>query len=117
MKVLLDEDVPRRLKRELAAHDTATVVEMGWPGMKNGVLLGLAESAGFSVFVTCDRNIEHQQNVPARGLAIIVLAVPDKRWQTMLPLAAELLSLLSSNPEPGTLSAVGQWRAGRRRST
>ena len=38
MKVLLDEDMPRQIKQELADHDAWTVREMGWNGIKNGVL-------------------------------------------------------------------------------
>ncbi|HRJ42715.1 MAG TPA: hypothetical protein PL105_12595 [Caldilineaceae bacterium] len=36
MKVLLDECLPRRLKRELSGHPVSTVPEMGWVGVKNG---------------------------------------------------------------------------------
>lgn len=39
MRLLLDECVPRRLKRELPGHDVTTVSEAGWAGVKNGELL------------------------------------------------------------------------------
>lgn len=42
MRVLLDECVPRRLKRELVGHDVKTAPEMGWASKKNGALLALA---------------------------------------------------------------------------
>ena len=50
MRVLLDECLPRRLKRELVGHDAKTVPEMGWASKRNGELLALAaaESACFS---------------------------------------------------------------------
>lgn len=41
MQVLLDECVPRPLKRELPDYQVRTVVEMGWSGKKNGELLQL----------------------------------------------------------------------------
>ena len=41
MNVLLDECLPRRLKRELRDYEVATVPEMGWAGIKNGALLRL----------------------------------------------------------------------------
>ena len=41
MKVVLDECLPRKLKRALPGHDVATVPEMGWAGIKNGPLLRL----------------------------------------------------------------------------
>jgi hypothetical protein len=43
MRILLDECVHARLKRELSSHDVRTVREMGWDGIKNGKLLALAE--------------------------------------------------------------------------
>jgi hypothetical protein len=43
MKVLLDECVPRKLKREIGNHEVRTVTESGWSGLKNGELLSLAE--------------------------------------------------------------------------
>ena len=43
MRLLLDECVPKRLKRELLGHDVKTVQDMGWAGIKNGDLLKLAD--------------------------------------------------------------------------
>ncbi|MEN3329343.1 MAG: hypothetical protein V7638_4150 [Acidobacteriota bacterium] len=56
MKVLLDECVPRKLRREIANHEVRTVTESGWSGLKNGVLLALAE-VEFDVFLTVDQNL------------------------------------------------------------
>lgn len=53
MKVLLDECLPKKLKRELEGHTIITVPEQGWAGIKNGELLRLAE-AEFDVFITID---------------------------------------------------------------
>ncbi len=44
MRVLLDENVDRRLKRIFAEdHYVLTVVERGWSGKENGELLELAQ--------------------------------------------------------------------------
>jgi hypothetical protein len=37
VRVLLDECLPRRLKRELVGHDARTVPEMGWAS--NGIMV------------------------------------------------------------------------------
>jgi hypothetical protein len=63
MKVLLDEGVPRGLKRFLATHDCRTVSELGLGGTKNGELLRLAEENGFDVFLTLDQGLTYQQNL------------------------------------------------------
>ncbi len=56
MSILLDECLPRRLKREIGDHEVVTVPEMRWAGIKNGDLLRRAERE-FDVFVTVDQNL------------------------------------------------------------
>jgi predicted nuclease of predicted toxin-antitoxin system len=41
MKLLLDECLDWRLRRDLPGHEVKTVHEMGWDGIKNGRLLAL----------------------------------------------------------------------------
>jgi hypothetical protein len=36
MRVLLDEQLPRHLAREIGGHDVSTVQQRGWAGLKNG---------------------------------------------------------------------------------
>lgn len=54
MRVLLDECVPRRFRRELPQDEVRTVPEIGWASKENGKLLRLAQSR-FDVFVTTDQ--------------------------------------------------------------
>lgn len=54
MRVLFDECLPRRLKRDLVGHDVRTAPEMGWASKRNGELLALAVGQ-FEVFLTADR--------------------------------------------------------------
>jgi hypothetical protein len=49
MRVLLDECIPRKLKNEIPDHECQTVPEAGLAGLKNGLLLSLAEAAGFDL--------------------------------------------------------------------
>jgi hypothetical protein len=45
VRVLIDECLPRQLKVLLAEeHETATLPDSGWAGLKNGVLLRQADS-------------------------------------------------------------------------
>ena len=60
MRILLDECLPKRLKRDLTGHTARTVPEMGWAGKENGELLALA-TGQFDVFLTVDRNLSFQQ--------------------------------------------------------
>ncbi|MDT7604293.1 MAG: hypothetical protein QOF61_2290, partial [Acidobacteriota bacterium] len=78
MRVLLDECVPRKLRRELPEHEVLTVTERGWSGVKNGKLLALAESE-FDVFLTVDQNLKFQQNLQAFSISIILLIAKNNR--------------------------------------
>ena len=62
MRILLDECLPKRLKRDLVGHDARTVPEMGWASKRNGELLTLAES-DFDVFLTVNRNLSFNRTL------------------------------------------------------
>ncbi len=71
-RILLDECIDRRLVRELSGHEVRTASEMGWAGLDNGELLTRAEK-DFQVFITVDRNLTFQQNLPTFNIAILIL--------------------------------------------
>jgi hypothetical protein len=102
MRVLLDECLPRRLKRELHGHHVSTVPEMGWAGIKNGALLRLIQSSAIEVFITIDGNFPYQQNLRQITLSLIVLSAPDNTIETLRPLTPQLLVALQSI-QPGDL--------------
>ena len=104
MRVLLDECLPRRLKRELVGHDVRTAPEMGWASKANGELLALA-SVDFDVFLTSDRNLSHQQNLSTFDIAVIVLIAASNRIDDLRPLVPRVLEALTT-VRPGTVTAV-----------
>ena len=91
MKVLIDESLPRYLKRMMPDHEAQTVPERGWAGIQNGELLQLAENE-FEVFLTADKNLRYQQNLKDRRLAIIEF--PSNKLSVVKSLEAELHDLL-----------------------
>lgn len=93
MKLLLNECIDRRLTRDLAGHEVKTVPQMGWAGIKNGELLTLAEKE-FDVFITVDRNLSFQQNLPTFNIAVLVLHSSSNRLADFKPLAPKILSML-----------------------
>lgn len=95
MKILLDECIDRKLAREFPNCEVRTVPQMGWAGVKNGQLLTLAESE-FDVFITVDRNLSFQQNLPQFDLAVIILQAPSNRLADLKPLAPQVLALLAT---------------------
>jgi predicted nuclease of predicted toxin-antitoxin system len=105
LKILLDHCVPKRLKQLLPGHDVKTTQQMGWAAFKNGELLTAAQSE-FEVFLTVDRNIQYQQNLKERPIAIIVLVARNSRLETLSPLMPEVTAILP-NVRPGELIAIG----------
>ncbi len=95
MQILIDECLPKKLKRELVGHNVFTVQEKGWTGMKNGELLRRAEKE-FDVWVTADQNIESQQNLSRFDIAVIVLVARRNELETLLPLIPQLLKVLQT---------------------
>lgn len=95
MKILLDECLPRRLKSLFGNHEVKTVPEAGWAGAKNGALLGLAEKQ-FDVFITIDQNLQYQQNLKGRSIAIVLLVAPSSNYEVLAKLIPDILTVLPS---------------------
>lgn len=96
MRILLDECVPRPLKRELADYEIRTVIEMGWAGKKNGDLLRLMSQEGFTILLTTDQNLRYQQNLQQAGVAVVVLVAPSNRLPDLVPLIPDVYNVLNT---------------------
>jgi predicted nuclease of predicted toxin-antitoxin system len=86
VKILLDEMLPRTLAQHLSGAET--VRDRGWSGLKNSALLQEAEAAGFSILLTADRSLGHQQNIAALGIGVLVL--PTSKLDVLLGRVAEI---------------------------
>ncbi len=104
MRVLLDECLPRRLKRELVGHDVRTAPEMGWASKTNGELLALA-AGEFDVFLTVDRNLSYQQDVSAVDIAVVVLVARSNALDALRPLVPLVLDALA-NPKRRAVTLI-----------
>jgi hypothetical protein len=65
------------------------VTEVGWRGGKDATLLEFAQTR-FDIFVTIDRNIEHQLNLRSFDLSFILIRVPDNTLSSYAPFFDEL---------------------------
>lgn len=104
MKLLLDECVTRRLKRDLIGHEAKTVAEAGFRGLTNGALLSAA-AADFDALVTVDRNLPFQQNLKRLQIAVVILISQGITYPDLKPLVPDLLASLESI-KPGELVRV-----------
>jgi hypothetical protein len=73
MRILFDQGTPAPLRQFLAGHVIDTAYERGWSNLLNGDLLDAAERDGYQLLITTDQNLQYQQNLADRRLAIIVL--------------------------------------------
>ena len=93
MKVLVDECVDWRLRRDIVGHEVKTARQMGWSAVKNGELLALAQRE-FDVFVTRNRNHSFQQHLSSFTIVVIVLRASSNRRADLRPLVPELLACI-----------------------
>ena len=105
IRVLIDENVPRKLKWSLEA-DALTVPERGWGGIKNGPLLRLAASE-FDVLLTMDRGIEYQQNLKEIDLCLIVLSAVSNDIDDLLPLVPSI-NIALPKAAPGLVIRIAE---------
>lgn len=101
MKLLLDENLPKKSKNELSGHQVLTVSEMGWNGKENGELLDLLIQNEFDVFLTGDKNLQHQQNFKKYTIPVFLLNAFFITYPELKPLIPIVLQKLETNPGPG----------------
>lgn len=69
---------------------------MGWAGLDNGELLARAEKE-FDVFITVDRNLTFQQNLPKFDIAVLVLRTRTNRLKDLIPLVPKIIDALNNS--------------------
>lgn len=94
MRLLLDECLPKQLKRAFVGHEVRTVPEAGLAGLENGALLRRAAEQ-FDVLVTVDANLQYQQNTSRLGLAVLVLRAASNDISDLSPLIPKALDALT----------------------
>lgn len=100
MKLLLDENLPKRIKGDLLGHEVFTVRDCGWNGKTNGALLEVMMLEGFEALITFDKNLKHQQNFEKYPIPVIVLNAYNNTYLELVQLVPKLLNVLN-----GPLSA------------
>ena len=84
MRILLDECVHAGVRAAFPGHSVSTVTEAGWRGSNDASLLSLAERR-FDVFVTIDRNFEHQIDLRAIAMGFVIVRVNSNMLGAYVP--------------------------------
>jgi hypothetical protein len=89
IRVLLDEDIPVKLRHHFGAEIHCETVQFrGWKGLRNGELLRLAQQ-DFDVLITLDSRIPSQQNLAQVAIGVMILRVQSNRFEDLLALVPE----------------------------
>jgi len=103
LKVLFDQGTPAPLKNYITSHQVSTAYDIGWSTLKNGELLAEAENNGFQVLVTTDMNLQYQQNLKDRRIAIVVLSTTS--WPRIKSNISAVISAIDA-ATPNTFQTV-----------
>src|SRR5829696_4328715 len=105
MRILIDECLDWRLSRALPEHHCASVNQMHWRGLTNGMLLQNAQTE-FDVFLTGDTNLSFQQNLTRFDIAVIILEAASTRLVDTAKLMPQVRTILNTI-EAGQVIRVG----------
>lgn len=108
MKLLLDENLPKKLKTDFPEHEIYTVSNKGWNSKQNGELLKLMLAENFDAFFTFDQNLQFQQNFTKYPIAVVILIADDNTYLTLKKLVPRILVALKSGLPKGPSIIVAE---------
>lgn len=100
MRLLLDENLPKRLKLDFPEHEIFTVRDKDWNGIKNGELLKRMLADGFHALLTFDKNLQHQQNFEKYTLTVFVLSAEINQYSVLTKLSDKIKAVLNAGNLP-----------------
>ena len=100
MRLLLDENLPKRLKSDFAEYEVFIVRDKGWNGIKNGALLKLMIAEGFDALLTFDKNLQHQQNFSKYTITVFVLTAHINTYSELTKLSYKVKEYLANDNLP-----------------
>ena len=96
MRVLLDENLPHKLRQLFEDNiEVVTVDYRGWKGKENGDLLRIA-AVDFDAFITMDRSIPNQHNLGDINMGIVLLEAESNRFEELAPLISQVNVVLKT---------------------
>ncbi len=93
---MLDENLPRKLKGDLADFEIFTVRDFGWNGISNGELLRLMLKNDFDALITFDKNLQHQHNFNKYPISVIVLTAKSNQYKNLQPLVDSIKGVIDN---------------------
>jgi hypothetical protein len=103
VKILFDNGTPKPIARSLTGHEITYARRIGWHQLGNGELIQKAEEAGYEVLLSTDRNIQYQQNLSGRKIALVVLG--NQQWP-LVKLHLDKIAAAVNAATPGSFVEV-----------
>jgi hypothetical protein len=103
MKILFDNGTPRPIARCLIGHEVTYARRIGWHELENGERIRRAEEAGYDVLLSTDKNIQYQQNLSDRKIALVVLG--NQQWPAVR-LHLDRIAAVVNAATPGSFAQV-----------
>jgi hypothetical protein len=103
MRILFDHGTPSGIIPRLTGHAVTEARDRGWDRISNGDLLDVAESAGFDILLTTDKNMRYQQNLTGRRISIVALG--NSQWP-IVRLHLDKISAAVNAVAPGSFAQV-----------
>ena len=102
-RVPFDKNVPYPLRQHLIDYQVQTAEDEGWGQISNGELISCAEEAGYEIMLTCDQNIQYQQNMARRKISMVVLG--SNVWPSVCKKIGEIAAALK-RASPGSFEFI-----------
>jgi len=103
MRLLLDENLPKKLKMDFAGHEIYTIRDKGWQGKTNGELLRLMLSDNFDALLTFDKNLQYQQNFNKYSISVLVINAEDNSYITLKEVVPAIKQAIAGGLKPGPM--------------
>ena len=103
MKILFDNGTPKPIARSLAGNEVTFARRIGWHELENGELIQKAEEAGYDVLLSTDKNIQYQQNLTGRKIALVILG--NQQWP-LVKLHLDKIAAAVNSATPGSFTVV-----------
>ena len=100
MRLLLDENLPKRLKQDFPGHQVLTVRDMGWNGVKNGELMKRILESEINTLLTFDKNFQHQQNFTKFPVTVFILVASRNTYAHLTTLSKIILERIENSILP-----------------
>ena len=108
MRLLLDENLPKRLKTDFPEYEIFTVSDKQWNSFTNGRLLELMLQDNFDALFTFDKNLQYQQNFAKYPITVLILNASLNSYEALAPLVPQIKTFLKQEPLPKGATVISK---------